>query len=300
MKTQKFLLVAMAALLIVVAGCSKEDEYNPSGAPISVTQQIGDGWNDYLAGNYSSALSRFEDAAARDATSLESYLGIGWASYQLQEYDQARGNFNNVIALAELPDLGFSAAMAETLMVEATAGLGSVQYANDDPTSALTLAREVLTRMPTFRFRHDHAIDWRRMRLLEAEACISLNKYSDALIAVTHLDSSLYNDRTLLPIVTRPLTVIQLDSLSTRFGQYGLTIPDPSLVLVVSVVDTTRYLDGSPVPIPLYSMVEGGSSFVVQANPQPAIGFQYRTTYLRTGDYAQFLGRLGALIQQLR
>ena len=291
-------LLCIAALL--AAGCVRNSDDVPTGPAISVPERIAAGWTYYRAGRFTEALDAFSEAASRDARSLEAYLGIGWASLQTGALDQARGNFNNVIALAQLPDLGLSPAMVETLTVEATVGRGSVALANEDFTSAWNDAREALSRMPTFRFRHDPSVDWRRVTLLEAEAAVGLNKFSLALAAVSRLDSTLYNDTTLLMRMTRLLPAQLQDSATVLYGRFQLSIPDPFLVMVNEVVDTTRLLGGAPVAAELDSIAEGGTTIYVALTPTPAANQLLRAKYLRTDRYADFLGRLRQLMNDLR
>jgi hypothetical protein len=127
-----------------------------------------------------------------------------------------------------------------------------------------------------------------------------LNKFSVALAAVSSLDSSLYNNTNLLHRVTQSLTVILLDSLTIQHGLIRIDIPDPSLAYVISVTDPTRLSNGSPVVLPLDSLVEGGSSIYVQANPTPTVTTTYRVSYLRTDSYSTFIGMLRSLMRSLR
>lgn len=293
-------LFSIVLTLLFVVGCDKESDDVPSGNPISVSERIGTGWELYRQGSYAASLEAFLDASSRDATSLEAYLGIGWASYQVGQLDQALGNLDNVIALAGLPDLGLSPAMIDTLTAEALAGKSSVNLVSGDYTSAYSGARSILAIMPAFRFRYDHTIDWRRISLLEAEAAYSLNQFSAALAAVTRLDSTLYNDRGLLERITRPVSVTLLGATTVTTGKVQLDIPDPFLVTVREVADTTRLVSGNFVTLPVDSLAEGGSTIWVIATPTPSAGSQYRVQYLRTNNYAEFLRRLRTQMVSLR
>ncbi len=297
-----FPIAVAVSFLVIITGCKSHDSKDVNtSAPISVSSLIADGWSDYHAGDYQSALDNFSIAAANDATSLEAYLGIGWASIQVNQLDQARGNLNNVVALAPLPDLGLTTAMVETLTVEAITGLAQVDFITGDFQTTWNETQNILTRMPNFRFRHDTSVDWRRVTLLSADAALNMNRYSWALTQVTKLDSSLYNNTSLLPRVRRSLGVNLLDSSTVQNGRIRIDVPDPSLVYIVSIQDTTRTTgNNSTVTIPLDSLVEGGSSMFAIANPTPPSTFQYRVDYLRTDSYSTFIGMLRSLMQSLR
>lgn len=301
--TKRFILrsVLCAILLVLVAGgCQKRESSNvPTDTPISVSSLVDDGWGNYSAGNFDAALQSFSTAAARDATALEAYLGIGWASIELGLLDQARGNLENVISLVKLPDLGYSAAMVQILTNESTAGLAQVELAVGNYAAAYSKADSVITRNPTFAMRRVSRINWRQMTLIKADAAMYQSKFSLALAAVTQLDSTLANNAAVLARTTRTLTATTM-STTTSTGQIQFTIPDPALAMVATVEDTSRLVGGVPMRLPVYSTTDGQSTFIAIASPIPADGAPYRVTYYRTDVYATFLAHLRELIRTLR
>jgi hypothetical protein len=78
------IIAALAASLILVAGCYEGGVTQP---PVpGYDGFIADGWIDFEAGDYTSAMVHFQAAIDMDVSKPQGYLGAGWCSVLLPDY----------------------------------------------------------------------------------------------------------------------------------------------------------------------------------------------------------------------
>ncbi len=94
-------LLVLCLTFFLFSACTKESDDIPTTAE-SVSSLLNEGWDAFQQGDYSLAISKFEETIKRNVDpqlSIDAYRGLGWTYSRLENYTQAITNFNFVISL---------------------------------------------------------------------------------------------------------------------------------------------------------------------------------------------------------
>lgn len=104
------LFLITISLIMLTASCERPEAPIPE-EHITISSEIGDGWESYALGReassdslkqlyYQEAIEHFDVAAQRNAAEVEAYDGLGWSFFRLGQYDAALSQFSFVKNLA--------------------------------------------------------------------------------------------------------------------------------------------------------------------------------------------------------
>lgn len=321
-KVKIVLLFSAAVLLLFVMGCSHESDDIPTGLPASVDYFLGTGWDSFMDGNYSAALADFNEAASRDASETEAYLGIAWCYLRLQQYNLAKSNaqsvLSDVIYNANIPPAELDRYRAEAYACIASAYQGL--YAGDlsFTEQAILFADSCLAVDPNFVFTYDPDVNAQSLVITKANAYFAASDFINAFTTITALphDPSIYA-ATIDTIIDDdfPLSLEIIDAVA---GMAELTIQDTLTVDTVIVdtvtLDTTftytyyfdiqlvdvfsvsRVVSGNTVDYFIEDFVQGSNIIHFYGVPLPQVSDQFLVSYVKSPDYSQFLIALRELI----
>jgi tetratricopeptide (TPR) repeat protein len=175
--TAPAILVSLLALL----ACG--DDGGGPGVDDPTPQSLtASGWEAFEAGNWTGALANFGEAVGLDSTYGEALEGRGWALARLDSIEASAAAFGEAV------DAGRDSASTH-------AGLAAVlrDRSPADYSGAIDAARAALLRDGGFRFAHDPSFDWSDLRLIVAQSCFALGRYTEANQEVVLLGGSAAN-----------------------------------------------------------------------------------------------------------
>lgn len=158
----------------------------------TVDNLLIEGWELYADGQYDDALGKFENATARDAANIESYIGRGWTNIRLGQFNSAKLELNMVINLATTINDLYSVS-------DGYAGLYQISIANRytletdpslDPTAeeiefytneAIFNGENVLVNNPEYVTNHDPKFTFFEIHKSLAQLYFYLQRFQNAL-----------------------------------------------------------------------------------------------------------------------
>ena len=164
-------------ILIIVTLSFLSCEGNGGEPEATAGELINSGWVNFEAGDYSTAISEFNSAIAKDASAFEAYSGIGWSQIRLDQIVDAETNF--------LTALNGNYAGKELL-----AGLAAISLANEEYAAAIGYAESILNIDPDWVFEHDNTVDFKDVWLLVATAYFHEGDFAEVEAAILKIDST--------------------------------------------------------------------------------------------------------------
>lgn len=285
MKTKKISIIAVLSLLIV--GCTEKlsNDKFLSQPPEYYSAILQEGWDSFEAGRYNQAVELFSQAAEREATLPEVYLGLGWSSYRSNALENGRSYFGQAIAFSFLDSVN-----GQTIVVESTAGLAGIALAAGEFENAISYVDDVLGENPGFSFTHDDVVDYKALKRIKAISSYYLGDFATAYQQVLDLGLSI-SDVISVQANGVDNAVATATGSSTFDGVSTIKVPIAHKLVLVSAVATqnTSY--------EITSISAGGSTFSVFGNPVLATGDSVRADYYYAADFGRFLSDLVAIIE---
>ncbi len=141
------------------------------------------GWQEFQNGNYSDALTNFEEAISLDINYVDAYNGAGWANGKLGILTDAINRFNSGLEL-------------DSSNVDMLSGIAFVYNASKDYQNSIMKANSALSIKSHWTFSHISTIDYKDLRLLLAENYFAVADFQSSLSEVKILNSSFNADVT--------------------------------------------------------------------------------------------------------
>jgi tetratricopeptide (TPR) repeat protein len=168
--------VAFLLLTVVATGCG-DDGQSPGGDAEAL---VNEGWALFVAGDYQSAVGKFNQAKSVDSDYRDAYDGLGWAYARLGRLEDAEAAFLFVFEILVDPSR------------ETYTGAAVVALALKDYFRAEEYARRAIERYEDeYEFQYDHAVTHITLRLMRATARFHLGDYMSAYADVVVLDDLL-------------------------------------------------------------------------------------------------------------
>ena len=156
------IFISVLFFVIVLYGCGNDEEVVRPNADTYVAQ----GWIEYAAGSYESAITRFQIALTKDSENAEAYNGIGWAYAWLGKVNDSIDSFKK--ATSKNPE-----------NADAHAGLAGVYFISGNYEQAIASAKKVLNIKSDYQSPHDK-MKANNVRLLLAESYYNMGDYASA------------------------------------------------------------------------------------------------------------------------
>jgi len=170
------LAVALLLLTVFASGCG-DDSQSPGGDPPAL---VNEGWGLFVAGDYQSAIGKFNQAKSVDPGYRDAYDGLGWAYARLGKLDEAQDAFLYVLERLVKPS-------RETYTGAAVVALALKDYY----TTALNSTWAIERFEDEYQFRYDHDVTHITLRLMRATARFHLGEYESAYADVVVLNDLL-------------------------------------------------------------------------------------------------------------
>ncbi len=305
-RTNTVLLALLMLAGLVLIGCEKESDDIPSGPAITVDRLIEEGWQHYNDNETSEAITSFSDAANADATSLEAYLGMGYAFAANAELNRALQNFGNVITLADILYEDPANSYANSLRAEAYAGMATSYLAGhefsvdnlDDAIANAEAAIAIWSEHETQEHRWIEGMGIADMKFTIAEAHYVAERYHLCMYMVDELSqdlagTSFVENAQHISATTEVVDVALLeDTWST--GQAELYVSETNLI------DPYQVLDGDDHECQVMAFESAGSMVLFRANPVPTMDDSYTVNYYYADAYGAFLIEMRNKLDELK
>jgi tetratricopeptide (TPR) repeat protein len=165
----KQIVVFVNVLFIVILyGCGGSEDVVSTKA-----DYVSQGWIEYAAGSYESAIEQFQFALTKDPENAEAYNGIGWAYARLGKTNESIGNFK-------------TATSKDPQNADAHAGLAGVYFIDGDYEQAIASAKQVLSIKLDYQSPHDK-MKANNVRILLAESYYNIGEYPSAKSQIEQL-----------------------------------------------------------------------------------------------------------------
>lgn len=149
---------------------------NPTSPEVGNPEElIVAGWAAFEAGDFGSAVVKFDSAKLADAKLVEAYNGAGWAYGRLSDFELASDNFRDAMAL-------------DSALVEAHAGASLAFHAANHFAQSIEEAIFTLESEPNFVFSHDPSVDSLDIRITLALSYFSVADFVSAAVQMDILD----------------------------------------------------------------------------------------------------------------
>lgn len=295
-KPGRGLLLVMVVFLLgaLLTGCG-EDDYEP-GPPVTIDYLITQGWEALNGGDLDGAVTAFNQAKAADASSLEAYLGLGYAFAAQNDAVNAQSSFGNVLALAPVLDL--TPAYRDTALAETYAGLAAAYLANDEYEEAveMAIAGEALWGSWGTMQQHRFLVptyNLTDLTVVKAEAYYLLESYDMVVSVLNSLDNTFVSGSTIImEVADEDAPVIQLET-TRADGIAEIDLANSNLIRVDDVA-----LNGRSYEIIDYQI--GESTVEFRGVPVPLNGDTASVDYLYTTDFGLFLSELRDKLGELK
>ena len=198
-----FCLMVCMGTVIFLGGCSHESDDIPTKITTGNVLMKG-AWDDYLGGNFNSAITKFRQVLARDATITEAYVGLGWSYTAAGTFDKALNN------------LTFAESRPDFLEYESDVygGYASTYSASAEDSLAIIYAQKTLDTDQNWVFRADSTITFYDLHVMIAQASFKSKKYTAAVEKVDYLDPG-WSEQFPTTGVTQTVTSLDVSSDST-------------------------------------------------------------------------------------
>jgi hypothetical protein len=177
---RSFITISIIALL-ACSGCSKDSSTSPN-QNLSDAEYVAQGWNDFAAQRYDSAVNNFSQAYIQTtsvAVRGDALNGRGWSYAYKRDLTKASGDLVFAVNLN-----GISPATLN----DVRAGAAFVLYSMNSFSSAITYSTAVLTDSPSYVFSHDSKVTARRLRVLLAQSYFASGQFSSAASQMDIID----------------------------------------------------------------------------------------------------------------
>jgi tetratricopeptide (TPR) repeat protein len=168
MKSLKYIIPFIFLLFI---GCEPDNS-------VSITELTADGWQLFIAGNYTDALEKFDKVLDEGGNDVEAYCGAGWCQLYIGNFAQAETAFVN--------------STASVFYADSYAGLTFAAMANNHFQLAIDAASALLygaaIQQLTYQFQYDPSVDWWDVRLALAQAFFHMGDYDSCYGQIQTLD----------------------------------------------------------------------------------------------------------------
>ena len=161
---------------VFIAACGSDGPTGPS-----LEDLIQEGWTAFEQGDYDLASTKFTDAIAMSPVSAESYTGLGWSLFRLDNLGRAKSEFT-------------AGSGKDNPSADLFAGWAFVQNALKSYADSNTKASQALTQAPTWRFSHDSTLDASDLHILKAENYFLIGDFDNSLTEVRLLNPNFNAD----------------------------------------------------------------------------------------------------------
>ncbi len=145
--------IILSALIVAfgISGCGEEEPEGPTAEEIT-----NEGWVLYVAGDYTGALGKFDEAVTEDSNYVDAYVGMGWSYGKMTELADCISNFQTALA-------------KDAQNQDALAGIALAYLADDKYDQAIANANQVLAINPNYSFAHGNVTS-RNLHILLAQS----------------------------------------------------------------------------------------------------------------------------------
>ncbi len=294
-KNMSLLLAALLVFGFSVVGCERnavsKDDFTPTETIDFMLQQ---GWENLKAGDPEAAVDRFTAAANANATTLEAYLGLGYAYALMNQPSVAQNNFGNVLALG--PVLGNEYPPDHPIYAETYAGMSAAFLAAGEYEDAVTnakLGEAIWEKKPASQQVHRFLdFDLTDLRLIEAEAQYGAENYYETMLILDQVTGNFISSTSSIVQITAERDAVTVLQTTATDGIANVTLSHGNLIYPQSAAINS--LD--------YAIVDftvAGSGIQIQGTPIPARGDSVDVDYLYATDYGLFLSAMRDKLDEL-
>lgn len=169
-------VIVMLGLLVGFAGCTEDDDDEPTGPVMGSDEYARDGWTLFEAGDYEKAIENFDKAIDAGTSSSDPYSGAGWARYMSGDNDGAESKWNSGLA----QQIG--------LKNDINTGLGYLSFDKGEYGAAINYLLGVIDVSGNYRFIHMPNFNVNRLNLTLAQAHYLSGSYTESLAKVKILN----------------------------------------------------------------------------------------------------------------
>jgi hypothetical protein len=173
-----YILLCVASLFFTA--CEKKDEQT-SISGLSSDYVLKLGWNQYLKGNYDSALPYFLELTTRPNAYLKGYHALGWTYFRLKKIVNSDLQFNQFFETDSLQTMTPS----DSLYLDVKAGQSFIAYLESNYNESLSLSGQIPN---SWQFSRDFSLNYLDIMVLKAICYYNLQQYSQSLAIVKELD----------------------------------------------------------------------------------------------------------------
>ena len=284
--------ISMLVVSIFFISCDEgsKPDYLSEPAP-NVENLLESGWQLYNDGSYNDAYAKFLQASERDASIPQVYLGLGYASFQLGDLEDAVSNFQKTIAYSI-----FDSANADLLQNGSNAGLALSYLALERYDMAISFASDLIKADPVFKFAYDSTVTVEDVFLARALSSFHLNDFETAYFDVLNVDSGA-DFASVASMETDTSVTISGSSVNTGNGTAQFSISGKNIITVESVELNNATPERS---YEVVDFVQGGAAATIFGNPLPLASQTLTVAYMNAPDYGMFLDQLMNEIVRLR
>lgn len=288
------LVLISSFLLVMLSACSDKSDDIPtfSDAP-TVVSLVAEGWSEFRAKRFDVAADLFVQANERDATNLDSYIGLGWSYSMLKSFLLAKANFSKALT--------FGSSDME-LVASCYAGLAAVELANNNWQTAIDNVDKALAAQPDFLLADDNTIDKDDLYLLKAQAYFELDKFYKSAEMVEMLSPGFLSGSNIIN-ESESLNPTILSTTATD-GVARIAIPDrpgtPAVPVNLVYVESLTNQNVASANIKILDMADGSNVIEFFGNPIPQATDVYDVDYYYAVDFGLYIADLSVKLQDLK
>ncbi len=158
-----YIFIGLLFLIMLFIGCGGEEQEK---IVLTADMIVDQGWVEYKAGNYESAIIKFQSALAKSPETSEAYNGIGWSNAKLGKVSDSIDNFKKAVS-------------KDPQNADAYAGLAGVYFISGNYELAIASAKQALTLDFDYQSPHDK-VKSGNLRLLLAQSYYNMGDYASA------------------------------------------------------------------------------------------------------------------------
>ncbi|HGE69503.1 TPA: tetratricopeptide repeat protein [Candidatus Poribacteria bacterium] len=158
-----YVFIGLLLLAVSFISCGGDEQ---ESVVVTAEMIVEQGWTEYSAGNYESAIIKFQSALAKSPEMSEAYNGIGWSNAKLGKISDSIDNFKKAVS-------------KDPQNVDAHAGLAGVYFISGNYELAIASAKQALTIKFDYQSPHDK-VKAGSLRLLLAQSYYNMGDYASA------------------------------------------------------------------------------------------------------------------------
>lgn len=162
-------------LVCCIASCREADDPRDI---VTADEVLSAGWGQFESNDYAGALSAF--LVASSSYSASAYVGAGWASLRLGQYQDA-------LSYLSRADIEY---LSADEINDRSAGLVFLLWGADRDTEALLQASQLNSRSPNYVFQHDETVDFKDIAYVEASIHWGQQNWTNCLNKIRIIDPS--------------------------------------------------------------------------------------------------------------